>query len=165
MRALADRTRLKWTRLLPYLAGAVAAAAVGATASLQAPAFYLTLTRPAFAPPPWIFGPVWTVLYILMAVSAWLVSSVDAPARRPALVLWWIQLAVNAAWTWLFFAWHSGVWALVDIAVLFALVVALVVAFWRIRRAAGAMLVPYLLWVGFATALTVAVWRLNPGVL
>jgi tryptophan-rich sensory protein len=105
------------------------------------------------------------VLYVLMAASAWLVSSADDSARRPALVLWWIQLVVNAAWTWLFFGWHSGVWAFVDIAALFALVLGLVVMFWRIRPLAGAMLVPYLLWVGFATALTVAVWRLNPGVL
>lgn len=161
----ADRESLRWAKLLPYLAGVVATGAIGATASLRAPEFYVSLARPAFAPPPWVFGPAWTILYVLMAVSAWVVSSADAPGRRQTLLLWWIQLPVNAAWTWLFFTWHSGVAAFADIALLLVLVLILAVMSWRIRPSAGAMLVPYLVWVGFATALTVAVWRLNPGAL
>jgi tryptophan-rich sensory protein len=86
-------------------------------------------------------------------------------AARTALALFFVQLALNALWSWLFFAWHRGGLALADIVVLWAAIVATLVAFWRIRPLSGALLVPYLLWVSFATALNLAVWRLNPQLL
>jgi tryptophan-rich sensory protein len=109
---------------------------------------------------------VWTFLYILMALAAWLVWRVDGfrPART-ALTLFLLQLALNALWSWLFFGWHRGALAFGDILLLWVLIAATLVAFWRTRPLAGALLVPYLLWVSFAAALNYSVWRLNPQVL
>ena len=138
------------------------AAAIGGAASIQAGPFYTQLIRPDWAPPPWIFGPVWTALYALMGVAAWLVWRVGGfRAAQSALTLFLAQLALNALWSWLFFAWHRGALAFVDILLLWALIIATLIAFWRIRALAGALLVPYLLWVSFATALNHAVWKLN----
>lgn len=146
------------------LAGA--AGAVGGLASVRAAPFYLDLERPAWAPPSWLFGPVWTALYVLMGIAAWLVwrERGRVPVRT-ALTLFVVQLAFNALWTWLFFAWRQGGLAFVEILVLAALVAATAALFWRVRRLAGALLLPYLAWVLFATALTWAVWRRNPTVL
>jgi tryptophan-rich sensory protein len=142
------------------------AAAVGGAASIQAGPFYTQLARPDWAPPPTIFGPVWTVLYILMGIAAWLVWRVNgATAARSALTLFIVQLAFNALWSWLFFAWHQGAMAFADILLLWALIVATMIAFWRISRVAALLLLPYLLWVSFAAALNYSVWQLNPQVL
>lgn len=141
-------------------------AAAGAVASVQARDFYGQLVRPGWSPPAWLFGPVWSVLYVLMGVAAWLVwRSGGWSAHARALGLFLAQLALNASWSWLFFAWHRGAWALIDIAVLWLLIVATTAAFWRARPPAGLLLLPYLLWVSFAAALNFAVWRLNPGML
>lgn len=140
------------------------AAAVGAAASVDAPSFYAQLSKPAWAPPAGVFGPVWTVLYALMGVAAWLVWRSPGP-KRAALTLFGAQLAANALWSWLFFAWHRGALAAVEILVLLALIVAMIVAFWRISRLAALLMVPYLLWVSFASVLTWAVWRSNPTLL
>jgi len=149
-----------------WLAICFTAAAIGAAASVQAAPFYQALVRPEWAPPASIFGPVWTVLYALMAISAWWVwrSAPWATTRRP-LAVFMLQLGVNALWSWLFFAWHRGGLALVDICVLVILIVVTIALFWRIQRWAALMLLPYLAWVAFATALNAAIWRLNPGVL
>jgi translocator protein len=142
------------------------AAALGAVASREAPAFYAQLTLPDWAPPAWLFGPVWTVLYLLMGVAAWLVWRERGwPGARAALVLFVVQLGVNALWSWLFFAWRLGLAALIDSTLLWLLVTASMVAFWRIRPLGALLLFPYWAWVGFATALTSAIWRLNPGLL
>jgi tryptophan-rich sensory protein len=139
------------------------AAAIGAVASAQAGPFYSELVRPDWAPPASLFGPVWTVLYALMGIAAWLVwRERGFRDARLALGLFLVQLALNALWSWLFFGWHLGAWAFADIVVLWVLIVATVIAFWRIRPLAGALLVPYLLWVSFAAFLNHAVWRLNP---
>jgi tryptophan-rich sensory protein len=152
--------------LLGWLAVTFAAAALGAIASADAGEFYARLVRPAWAPPGWLFGPVWTVLYALMAVAAWLVWRVGGWRRQGgALVLFLAQLAVNALWTWLFFAWRLGGAAFAEILLLWILVAATVAAFWRVRALAGALLVPYLAWVSYACALSFAVWRLNPALL
>ncbi|HEX6834031.1 MAG TPA: TspO/MBR family protein [Rudaea sp.] len=152
--------------LAAWLVLSFIAAAIGAVASIQAASFYSQLVRPDWAPPPSIFGPVWTVLYTLMGIAAWLVWRAGGfRAARPALTLFLIQLAFNALWSWLFFAWHRGAWAFADIVLLLALIVATLIAFWRIRPVAGALLVPYLLWVGFASALNYAIWQLNPQLL
>lgn len=142
------------------------AAGIGAAASIQAGRFYTQLVRPDWAPPASIFGPMWTVLYVLMGVAAWLVWRAGGfRAARLALTLFLVQLALNSLWTWLFFAWHRGALAFADILILWALIVATLIAFWRIKPLAGALLVPYLLWVTFAAALNYSVWQLNPRVL
>jgi tryptophan-rich sensory protein len=142
------------------------AAGIGAVASARAPEFYQALVKPSWAPPAWVFGPVWTLLYVLMALAAWTVVRARGwRAARLPLILYGLQLLGNALWTWLFFAWRSGSAAVLDIVVLWVLVAATLWTFWRVRPLAGAMLVPYLAWVSFASALTWAVWRLNPGVL
>lgn len=143
-----------------------AAAGAGGFATARAGSFYAQLDRPVWAPPASAFGPVWTVLYILMGVAAWLVwRERGFSGARAALSLFLVQLALNALWSWLFFAWRLGALASAEVVVLWALILATAVAFWRVRRLAGLLLVPYLLWVGYAAALTVAIWRLNPGVL
>jgi len=149
--------------LVGWLAASFTAATVGAVASANAGAFYQSLTRPAWAPPGWLFGPVWSVLYLLMGVSAWLVWRARGwRGARGALSLFLVQLGVNALWSWLFFAWRLGAASFAAVIVLWLLVAWTLASFWRVRRLAGALLIPYLLWVGFATALTYAIWRLNP---
>ena len=152
--------------LAAWLAVTVAAAAIGAAASASAGPFYLQLVRPRWAPPPSAFGPVWTALYLLMATAAWLVWRIAGfRAAHTALALYLAQLAANALWTWLFFVWALGALAFADVLLLWALVLATLVSFWRARPLAGVLLLPYLLWAGFAAALSFAVWRLNPHVL
>ncbi len=142
------------------------AGGIGTAAALRAPEIYQALAKPPWAPPPGVFGPVWTVLYILMAVAAWLIVRARGwRDARLALLLYGLQLASNAIWTWLFFAWHSGQLAFLDIIALLVLVAATAWTFWRVRPLAAALLVPYLTWVAFASALTWAVWKLNPQVL
>ena len=152
--------------LVAWLAVCFIAAAIGAAASVQAGAFYTQLIRPEWAPPPGLFGPVWTTLYALMGIAAWLVWRMGGfRAARTALTLFLVQLAFNALWSWLFFGGHLGALAFMDIILLLVLIVATLIAFWRIRPLAGALLVPYLLWVSFATALNYSVWQLNPQLL
>lgn len=160
-----SRTR-QLLALAGWLAVSYVAAALGAIASASAKSFYGQLAQPAWAPPSWLFGPVWTALYTLMGIAAWLVWR-HGGFRRNAwpLGLFLVQLVVNALWSWLFFAWHHGALAFVDIVVLWLVLAATVVAFWRARPVAGVLLVPYLLWVSFAAALNYAVWQLNPAVL
>ena len=152
--------------LAAWLLVAFAAAAVGGVASAGAGSFYAQLARPAWAPPAWLFGPVWSVLYLLQGVAAWLVWRVGGfRGARTALGLFLVQLAANALWTWLFFAWRQGALAFAEVLVLWVLIVATIAAFRRVRPLAAALLLPYLLWVSFAAALTLAVWRLNPRLL
>ncbi len=138
-------------------------AALGGWASASAASFYAQLVQPSWAPPGWVFGPVWTVLYVLMAWSAVLVWRAHGfRAARGPLVLFLAQLVLNALWSWLFFAWHLGAAALIDIGLLLGLIVATSVGFWRLHRTAALLLVPYVLWVGFASVLNYAMWSLNP---
>lgn len=159
-------TRQQLIGLIAWLALCFAAAAIGGIASIQAASFYAGLVRPEWAPPAAWFGPVWTALYALMAIAAWLVwRSGGFRAARGALTLFLVQLALNALWSWLFFRWKLGALAVGEIVLLWLLVAATLAGFWRISRIAGALLGPYLLWVSFATALCYSVWRLNPEVL
>lgn len=152
--------------LAAWLAVCFIAAAIGAAASVRAGSFYTQLVRPEWAPSPDWFSPVWTILYTLMGIAAWLVWRVGGfGAARTALTLFFVQLAVNSLWSWLFFGWHLGALAFADIILLLVLITATLIAFWRIRPLAGALLLPYLLWVSFAAALNYAVWQLNPQVL
>ena len=167
MTPVASRATRRDTRVLvAIMAGTFAAALVGGMASANASSFYAQLDKPAWAPPAWLFGPVWTVLYMTMAVAAWMAWKAGAPtATRSALAWYGLQLVANAAWTWCFFALRMGGLATAEILLLLALIVMTMLAFARLRPLAGALLIPYLLWVTYATALTIAVWRMNPGLL
>ena len=124
-------------------------------------AWYAQLDKPPFNPPNWIFAPVWTALYAIMAVAAWRVwlrAGADLAIR-----LWLAQLVLNAAWSWLFFGRHNLGGALVEIVALLALIVATTVTFWRRDRTAGWMMLPYVGWVSFATVLNASLWYLNAG--
>ncbi len=143
-----------------------AAGGIGALGSRDAPELYGQLIRPDWAPAASLFGPVWTLLYCLIGISAWLVWR----ARRLEsgvfpYAVFVAQLAANALWSWLFFAYRSGLWAFVEVLVLAALIAATIAIFGRIKPLAAWLLVPYLAWVSFASALTLAVWRLNPQLL
>lgn len=149
--------------LVGWLLLVLVAGAIGAAASVQAATFYATLAQPSWAPPAAVFGPVWSVLYVLMGIAAWLVWQRGGwAAQRRALTVFVAQLALNALWSWLFFGWHLGAAAMLDIVVLWVLIVVTVVMFWRARPLAGLLLLPYLAWVTFASALNYAVWQLNP---
>jgi translocator protein len=152
--------------LAGWIALSLGAGAVGAVASVSARDFFQDLVRPGWAPPASLFGPVWTVLYVLMGTAAWLVWR-EGPRRdvSRALVLFIVQLVFNALWTWLFFAWRQGGLALLEILVLWALILGTIALFWRIHRISAVLLVPYLVWVTYAAALTAALWRANAGVL
>lgn len=149
--------------LVAWLAISFAAAVIGGLASVNAGDFYQELTRPEWAPPAWLFGPVWTVLYLLMGVAAWLVWREGGFRRATrALSLFLAQLAANALWSWLFFVWRLGAGAFAEILVLWVLIVLTIFAFWRVRPLAAVLLFPYLAWVSFAAALAHMMWLLNP---
>lgn len=152
------------TSLIFCLALVYSAMVAGAIASVHAPKFYDSLAQPGWAPPPWIFGPVWTLLYTLMAFALWRVWH-SSGRRAGAIVLFVAQLTVNAFWSWLFFRWHLGGLAFAWIVLLLVMIIATIRMFLRVDRTAAALLVPYLAWVGFATALCWTIWRLNPLVL
>src|SRR5687767_12959252 len=156
--------RVQAAGLVGWLLVSFAAAAVGGAASAGAGDFYARLDRPGWAPPGWVFGPVWTVLYATQGVAAWLVwreRHEGAPRRRrrraAALGAFGAQLAANALWSWLFFAWRQGGLAFGEVVLLLAMIAVTAALFWRVRPLAGALLLPYLLWVGYATALTYAI--------
>ena len=152
--------------LVGWLVLCFAAAAIGGLASANAGEFYTQLNLPSWAPPPWLFAPVWTLLYAMMAVSAWLIWTERGWVKgRLPLRLFVVQLAANALWTWLFFEWRLGAVAFVEIVALWLLIAGTAVVFWRIHKLAGALLLPYLLWVSFAAALNYALWQGNPQIL
>lgn len=137
---------------------------VAAVFGTQFPAadFYALLERPDFAPPGWIFAPVWTALYLAMGIAAGLVWLQHGFARAGyALGLFLIQLVLNGAWTWIFFGLREPGWALAEILCLWIAIVLTTLAFWSKRPAAAALLLPYLAWVSFAVVLNAALWQLN----
>ena len=132
-------------------------------AQFQPGEWYASLKKPAWNPPSWIFGPVWTALYTMMAVAAWLIWKRGGfNARKLPLGLFLLQLWFNALWSWLFFGRHQPAMAFVDILLLWLSLLATIAAFRKVSGVAAWLLVPYLLWVGFAAALNFALWRLNP---
>ncbi len=146
--------------LAGWLAVCFAAAWIGSR--YMPGAWYASLTKPPWNPPNWIFAPVWTVLYTLMAVAAWLVwRRAGFRGAAAALILFVAQLVLNALWSYLFFGLHRPGAALLDIVVLFAAILAAAALFWRQDWRAGALMIPYALWVGFASCLNFALWRLN----
>lgn len=152
--------------LFGWMALAFVTAGIGAAASVSAGTFYAELARPAWAPPAWLFGPVWTILYAMMGVAVWLVWLRSGLAGgKSALALFVIQLIANALWSWLFFTWRLGGLAFLEILILWCLIAATIAAFWRIRKPAAALMIPYLAWVTFASVLNFTIWRMNPNLL
>ena len=136
------------------------AAFVGARATMQSVgSWYSQLARPPWGPPNWVFGPVWTVLYASMGVAAWLVWR--RGGWSAAILLFAVQLGLNAAWSFAFFGWQSPLAGLVNIVLLWIAIAATLLRFWQADRLAGWLFVPYLAWVTFAAALNFAIWRLN----
>lgn len=137
-------------------------AATGTAAFVSIDGWYAALQKPSWNPPAWVFGPAWTVLYISMAVAAWLVWREGGwKAQRRALGLFLVQWVLNALWTPLFFGLHRPGLAFAEIVILWLAIAATLAAFWRVNKVAGVLLVPYLAWVTFAAALNFAIWRLN----
>jgi translocator protein len=146
-----------------WILSAVGLGAVGGLAtSSSVDSWYLSIQKPSWTPPGWLFAPVWTTLYIAMGVAAALIWDRTgwSHGRRP-LIAYGVQLALNVAWSFLFFGARSPGWALVEIVVLWAAILTTLLLFWRVRRLAGALFIPYLAWVSFATALNAAIWWLN----
>jgi len=156
---LTTRRTPSWLGLLPFLAAVTVVAVGGGLAAGSAGQTYRNLELPPFAPPSWLFGPVWTVLYVMIAVAGWLVWR--DRGWNASLTLWVVQLVLNALWTPLFFAADLYVAALVDIVLLLVAVTATIALFRRTSAPAAWLLVPYLAWVAFATALTVGIVVLN----
>ena len=143
-----------------------AAAVVGSVASANARSFYAQIAQPSWAPPGWLFGPVWTLLYLMMAVAAWLAWRRHGwRGASAALTLFVVQLGANALWSWLYFAWHRGALACADIAVLWVLIAWTTIRFVKLHKVAAALMLPYLAWVGYAGVLSFVTWRLNPALL
>jgi benzodiazapine receptor len=155
-------------RSIAKLAGAVAAceAAGGIGAFLSREGlqeWYPKLYKPSFNPPDWVFGPTWTLLHALMGTALWLVEErgEDGAAKRTSRVFFGTQLLLNVLWTHVFFRRRSPGWAFVEVLVLLATIAATVASFSKVCRTAALLLVPYLLWSGFAAVLTFCIWRLN----
>lgn len=126
--------------------------------------WYPTLVKPSFNPPNWIFAPVWSMLYVMMGVAAGLVWSKiesDKEAVKKALVVFAIQLALNALWSYLFFGLHNPLLAGLEIIILWLMIYETYIQFAKINKMAGFLLIPYLLWVSFATVLNGSIWWLN----
>lgn len=146
--------------LIGWLALTFCAAATGAFVSTDG--WYADLIKPAWNPPGWVFGPVWTALYIMMAVAAWLVWREGGwKLQRRPLSLYLMQCLLNALWTPLFFALHQPGWAFAEILILLAALLITISLFWQVRRSAALLLVPYALWTSFAAVLNFTIWQLN----
>jgi tryptophan-rich sensory protein len=151
--------------LLAWLAACMSAGLLGAVFTFDSVrSWYPTIAKPAWTPPSWLFGPVWTTLYLMMGVAAWRVARRrwTADVRR-AVLLFVVQLLLNAAWSPLFFGARLPGIAFGEILLLWSAIVLTIAWFWRIDRLAAALLVPYLAWVSFASALNGSIWWLNRG--
>lgn len=126
--------------------------------------WYQTINKPSFTPPDWLFGPVWILLYFLMGISLFLIWNlkIESKARQVTLILFFIQLGLNILWSFLFFYLQNPMLGLLDIIILLFFIVLTAWTFYRLNPLAGYLLVPYILWVSFATVLNYSIWSLNP---
>lgn len=155
--------RESWISLVPFIVVCFAAAGIGSFfTNTSVNTWYAQLRKPDWTPPNWLFAPVWTTLYVLMAISAWLVwRGTEWSAARSALVLFAIQLALNTLWSLVFFGLREVRLAFVEIMLLWMMIVATAVAFRPLSPLAACLLLPYLLWVGFASYLNFRIWQIN----
>ena len=166
LRAIDVRNRIAMRStlvFLTFLLAVIAAAAIGGL--FTGPGvrnWYPSLNRPTWTPPPWLFGPVWTLLYLGMAVAGFLAwRKAGFAGAKWAMLLFTLQLILNAAWSWIFFGQRQPGWAFAEIVLLWTSILATTIAFFRVSRTAGMLFVPYLLWVTFAAALNWTICRLN----
>lgn len=154
---------MHWLMLVFWLLICFAVAGIGARWTVnEIPGWYLMLARPSFTPPDRVFGPVWTLLYLLMAIAVWRVGvEPSSPARTAAIALFVIQLALNLAWSWIFFHKHAIGAALAEIIVLWIAIGATTITFAQITSLAAWLMAPYWAWVSFASVLNGALWKLN----
>jgi tryptophan-rich sensory protein len=154
---------MKSRRLIALVLFVVVSLSAGMIGSQFPPGdWYRGLEKPSWNPPDFLFAPVWTLLYILMGVAVWLVwTRGEKGQRHLPLSVFAVQLVVNALWSWLFFGIRRPDLAFIDILVMWVLICATIVLFWKVKRSAGLLLIPYLAWVSFATALNFQLWRLN----
>jgi benzodiazapine receptor len=154
---------MRWVSLLGWIVVCFAVAGIsGSWTAREVAGWYLTLNRPSIAPPNWVFAPVWSLLYLLMAIAAWQVwESGHSPARNLGIALFLVQLGLNFAWSWIFFRQHAIGVALAEIVVLWVAIAATGLAFTRVSLPAAGLMTPYLVWVSFATLLNYGFWRLN----
>lgn len=151
----------RYISLAIFLLLVVAAAAAGG--SFEVGAWYMALEKPAWTPPNWLFGPVWGVIYVLMAAAAWRVWQARASARLGAIVWWLLILFFNVAWSWLMFGLHRPGWAFLTSILILALAIMCSRAFFLQSRPGGVLMTPLVLWAGFASVLNYAVWTMNGG--
>jgi len=155
--------RTRWIGLVLFLIVCLGAGGLGAIATApEIGGWYKTLAKPSWNPPDSVFGPVWTTLYILMGIAAWIVwKPAGWKAAASPLTLFAVQLLLNIAWSWIFFGLHQPGWAFVEIVLLWATILTTMILFFKHSTLAGCLLVPYLAWVSFALALNFSLWQLN----
>ena len=158
-------TLRQWLGLLIFVVVCFAVSGLGSIAMIgEIPAWYAALRKPSWTPPTWMFGPVWAFLYLTMAVSAWLVwRRLGLAGAAKPLTLFALQLALNLAWSWVFFHFHLIGPAFLDIILLWLAILATMISFWRVTPLAGWLLTPYILWVSYAATLNYGIWRMNAG--
>ncbi len=155
--------RNQWLGLIVFIAICIGAGGLGAIATTpEIDTWYKSINKPTWTPPGFVFGPVWTTLYIMMGVAAWLVWKRGGFRQsRTPLALFAVQLLLNVSWSWIFFNQHQLGWAFAEIIMLWTAIVATTIAFFKSSRAAGVLMLPYLAWVSFAAALNHTIWQLN----
>jgi tryptophan-rich sensory protein len=147
--------------LVMFIVACLGVAALGSLATTpEIPGWYAQIKKPSWTPPNWLFGPVWTLLYISMAVAAWMVWK-RAGWASDAMILFGIQLALNLAWSFIFFRFHNPGLAFAEIVLLWFAIAATLIRFAAISQTAAILFAPYLAWVTYAAALNFAIWRLN----
>jgi translocator protein len=165
LRSEEEKMKIKWAALALFILLSLSAGAIGSIFTLPAiSGWYASLAKPSFSPPNWLFGPVWTTLYVLMGISAYVVWKKGAgeKAANIALIIFAMQLVLNLEWSVVFFGMRSPHFALLAIFALWLMIVATIREFYKIDRRAAYLLVPYILWVSFAAVLNYFVWVLNP---
>lgn len=124
--------------------------------------WYPLLNKPSWTPPSWVFGPVWTILYVMIAIAGWIIYKAEhSPQRSIALIFYGAQLVLNFLWSFLFFSLRSPILGLIDILLLSFLIILTIISAWRVRPLASILLIPYLIWVMYATTLNAGIWLLN----
>lgn len=155
----------RWIGLAIFIAICLGAGGLGAIATTpEIEGWYKTIEKPTWNPPDDVFGPVWTTLYLMMAMAAWLVwKPAGLKSAAMPLMLFAVQLVLNIAWSWIFFSMHKPGWAFAEIVILWLAIVGTTVTFFRCSKIAGWLMIPYLVWVSFAGVLNFTIWRLNAG--
>lgn len=159
-----NRTKINWWALLGFIVGVELVGNIGSLATFsQITTWYAALNKPWFNPPTWLFGPAWTILFALMGIALYMVwvCGTKKAVVRDALYIFALQMALNVLWSFIFFGWHQPGWAFLEIIIMWLAILWAIIAFGRICKSAGWVLVPYLAWVTFASTLNYAVWQLN----